>query len=65
MAHTFRREGDLWRLAASFGFPSEYVAYWQALGAVPYDAESPLVLLRERPAGLEISQDRQTRGRGG
>jgi two-component system, NtrC family, sensor kinase len=42
MAHTFRREGDLWRLAASFGFPSEYVAYWQALGAVPYDAESPL-----------------------
>jgi GAF domain-containing protein len=43
MAFTFRREGDLWRLAASFGFPPEYVAYWHALGAVPYDAESPLV----------------------
>jgi GAF domain-containing protein len=42
MAFTFRREGDLWRLAASFGFPPEYVAYWQALGAVSYDAESPL-----------------------
>src|SRR3984893_6216083 len=43
MALTVRREGDLWRLAASFGFPPEYVAYWHALGAVPYDAESPLV----------------------
>src|SRR5467141_3586779 len=43
MELTVRREGDLWRLAASFGFPPEYVAYWHALGAVPYDAESPLV----------------------
>src|ERR1700730_10670694 len=43
MAMTVRREGDLWRLAASFGFPPEYVAYWHALGAMPYDAESPLV----------------------
>jgi GAF domain-containing protein len=43
MAFTSRREGDLWRLAASFGFPPEYVAHWHALGAVPYDAESPLV----------------------
>ena len=43
MAHSFRRDGDLWRLAASFGFPPEYVAYWQGLGAVPYAAESPLV----------------------
>jgi len=42
MAFTFRREGDFWRLAASFGFPAEYVAHWQALGAVPFDAESPL-----------------------
>jgi GAF domain-containing protein len=42
MAFTFHREGDLWRLAASFGFPPEYVAHWQALGAVPYDAQSPL-----------------------
>jgi len=43
MAHTFRREGDLWRLAASFGFSPEYVGYWQGLGAVLCDAESPLV----------------------
>jgi GAF domain-containing protein len=42
MAFAFRREGDLWRLAASFGFPPEYVAHWRALGAVPYDADSPL-----------------------
>jgi GAF domain-containing protein len=43
MAFTFRREGDLWRLAASFGFPPETAAFWRSLGAVPYDAESPLV----------------------
>jgi GAF domain-containing protein len=42
MAYSFRREGELWRLAASFGFPAEMVAYWRELGAVPYDAESPL-----------------------
>jgi len=46
MAYTFRREGDLWRLAASFGFPAEYVAYWQELGAFPYDPESPMVGMR-------------------
>src|SRR6202022_3336383 len=28
MALTCRREGDLWRLAASFGFSPEYVAHW-------------------------------------
>ena len=43
MVHTFRREGELWRLAANFGFPPEYVAHWQKLGAVPRDPESPLV----------------------
>jgi GAF domain-containing protein/3-mercaptopyruvate sulfurtransferase SseA len=42
MAYSFRREGELWRLAASFGFPAEMVAYWRDLGAVTYDAESPL-----------------------
>jgi GAF domain-containing protein len=42
MAYSFRREGELWRLVASFGFPGEMVAYWRELGAVPYDAESPL-----------------------
>ncbi|HEV2334857.1 MAG TPA: GAF domain-containing protein [Stellaceae bacterium] len=43
MVHTFRREGELWRLVANFGFPPEYVEYWQSLGAVPHDPESPLV----------------------
>jgi GAF domain-containing protein/nitrogen-specific signal transduction histidine kinase len=43
MVHTFRREGDLWRLAANFGFPPQYVAYWQSQGAVPHDPDSPLV----------------------
>ena len=28
-AAIFRREGDLWRLAANFGFPPEYEAYWR------------------------------------
>jgi GAF domain-containing protein/nitrogen-specific signal transduction histidine kinase len=46
MAYSFRREGESWRLAASFGFPPEYLAYMQALGAVPLDAESPVVLWR-------------------
>ena len=43
MAFSFRREGELYRLAANYGFPPEYGAYWQALGAVPYDPDSPLV----------------------
>ena len=43
MAFMFHREGDLYRLAANCGFPPEYEAYWQSLGAVPYDPESPLV----------------------
>jgi PAS domain S-box-containing protein len=43
MAFSFRREGELYRLAANYGFPPEYVAYWQALGAVAYDPDSPLV----------------------
>jgi len=43
MAFSFRREGELYRLAANRGFPPEYEAYWQNLGAVPADPESPLV----------------------
>jgi GAF domain-containing protein/CheY-like chemotaxis protein/nitrogen-specific signal transduction histidine kinase len=43
MVHSFRREGELWRLAASFGFPPEYVTHWQSQGPVPYDPGSPLV----------------------
>jgi two-component system, NtrC family, sensor kinase len=42
MAFSFRREGELYRLAANYGFPPEYEAYWQALGAVAYDPASPL-----------------------
>ena len=43
MAMSFRREGELYRLAANYGFPPEYEAYWQALGAIPYDPDSALV----------------------
>jgi GAF domain-containing protein len=43
MAFSFRREGELYRLAANYGFPPEYEAYWQALGAIPYDPDSRLV----------------------
>jgi two-component system, NtrC family, sensor kinase len=43
MVLSFRREGELYRLAANYGFPPEYEAYWQALGAIPYDPDSALV----------------------
>ena len=39
VAAIFRREGELWRLATSFGFPPEYEAEWRAVGAVPLDLE--------------------------
>jgi signal transduction histidine kinase/GAF domain-containing protein len=60
-AFTFRREGDLWRLAASFGFPPEYVAQWQALGAVPHDPTSPLAgwrcITEARPVHIHDALD--------
>jgi GAF domain-containing protein len=40
-AAIFRREGELWRLAANFGFPPEFEADWRELGAVPFDGNSP------------------------
>jgi len=43
MVSSFRREGESWRLAASFGFPPEYVEYWQAQGTATIDPESPAV----------------------
>ena len=46
MAFSFRREGELYWLAANYGFPPEYEAYWQALGAVAYEPDSPLVGMR-------------------
>jgi two-component system NtrC family sensor kinase len=39
----FRREGELYALAANFGFPAEYEAYWPSMGAVAVDLESPFV----------------------
>jgi GAF domain-containing protein/nitrogen-specific signal transduction histidine kinase len=36
----FRREGELWRLSANFGFPPEFEAAWRELGAVPLDRNS-------------------------
>jgi GAF domain-containing protein len=43
MVSSYRREGESWRLAASFGFPPEYVEYWQSQGEFNLDPESPLV----------------------
>ena len=40
VAAIFRRDGELWRLATSFGFPPEYEAEWRAVGAVPLDRKS-------------------------
>ena len=42
----FRREGELYVLAANFGFPAEYEAYWTSIGAVAVDLESPFVGFR-------------------
>ena len=36
-----RREGDLCRLVANFGFPPEYEAYRRAAGPYPLDPDSP------------------------
>jgi signal transduction histidine kinase len=38
----FTREGDLYRFAASFGFPPEYAADWGAAGPRAIDPNSPL-----------------------
>ena len=37
------RDGELWRLVANFGYPSEYETYYRARGAFPYDLDSPSV----------------------
>ncbi len=37
----YRREGELVRFVANFGFPSEFEAYHKALGPVPVDRDSP------------------------
>ena len=36
-----RREGELWRLVANFGFPPEYEATAKALGAFPLVRNTP------------------------
>ena len=46
MAVIGRREGDLWRLVANFGFPPEFEAYQRARGAFPLDPSSPTVAAR-------------------
>src|SRR5450432_2599250 len=51
-AAIFKREGDLYRFAAAFGFPSEYEQTWRALGAVRNDPDSPL------PGARSIAQRR-------
>ena len=53
-AAIFRREGELVRLAANFGFPPEYEAYVRALGAFPLDPDSPSVGARAVREGRPV-----------
>ena len=48
----FRREGELYALAANFGFPAEYEAYWTSMGAVAVDQSPPFVGDRCHPRSL-------------
>jgi signal transduction histidine kinase len=41
-----RREGNLWRLAANFGFPPEYETYFKELGPEKLDPDSPTIAHR-------------------
>ena len=41
-----RREGDLWRTAASIGFPPEYLAYYGSRGGSRYGPSVPSVAAR-------------------
>ena len=49
-----RREGELWRLAANFGFPPEYEAYVESTGAIPLDPDSPSVAARAVREGRTV-----------
>src|SRR5690348_6353349 len=46
MAAIGRPVGDLWRMAANFGFPSEFEAYQRAREPYPLDPMSPTVAAR-------------------
>ena len=41
-----RREGDLWRTVANFGFPPEYLAYYRSRGGSRYGQDVPSVAAR-------------------
>jgi two-component system, NtrC family, sensor kinase len=41
-AAIYRREGDLYRFAACFGFPPDYEKAWRAAGPGPNNPQSPL-----------------------
>ena len=49
-----RREGELARLAANYGFPPEYEAAVKALGAFPVDRNSPLAAVRAMIEGRPV-----------
>jgi GAF domain-containing protein/nitrogen-specific signal transduction histidine kinase len=50
----YRREGQFVRLAANFGFPPEYEVAMKALGAIPFDADSPTVGWRTLREGRPV-----------
>ena len=61
-AAIYRRDGELFRFAASVGFPAEYEQAWREAGAQPIDPTSPLVghraLAERRPVQvLDVTAD--------
>ncbi len=54
MAMIGRREGELWRVVATFGYPSEYEAFERAQGAMTVDPGSPTVGWRTAREGRVV-----------
>ena len=54
MAMIGRREGELWRVVATFGYPSEYEAFERAQGAITVDPGSPTVGWRTAREGRVV-----------
>ena len=54
MAMIGRREGELWRLSASFGYPPEYDAFEKTHGATPINPDSPSVSWRTIREGRPV-----------
>ncbi|HLJ00083.1 MAG TPA: GAF domain-containing protein, partial [Bradyrhizobium sp.] len=61
-AAIYKREGDVYRFVASFGFPLDYENAWRAAGPIAHDPQSPLVghrsITERRPVQiLDVTAD--------